>query len=260
MVKIEVPDDAGSDLAGETHPMAKITITFGDEMVGEYELIQSGMTSGRDPTCTIAIDNLGISRQHCQFLKRGDVYIVQDMGSANGTYVNEKRVGEHYLNNGDVVKSGKYSITFNNEGQAEAQKRDGGVAAAMAASEEPADGLRTYVMDGKEIQKKIAAMKAANAGGGAPKTAADYAKLSGGTAGGFGSKAAEAAEKDELAVAKRLQMVFLTWALIATALAVVFGMMVFSAPAPDIKPKPAPVEKTQPVDDTPDDTEPVESN
>ncbi|MFH1377237.1 MAG: FHA domain-containing protein [Planctomycetota bacterium] len=229
--------------------MATITITFGDEMVGEYELIQSGMTIGRDPSCTIPIDNLGISRQHCQFLKRGDVYIVQDMGSANGTYVNDKRVGEHYLNNADVVKIGKYSIRFNNEGQAEAQKREGGVAAAMASSEEPADGLRTYVMDGKEIQKKIAAMKAATAGGGggAPKTAADYAKLSGG--GGFGSKAAEAQEKDELAVAKRLQLVFLTWALIATALAVIFGMMVFSAPVPVKEtPAPAPTEETAPAD------------
>lgn len=230
--------------------MATITITFGDEKVGEYELIQSGMTIGRDPSCTIPIDNLGISRQHCQFLKRGDVYIVQDMGSANGTYVNEKRVGEHYLNNGDVVKIGKYSIKFNNEGQAEAQKRDGGVAAAMAASEEPADGLRTYVMDGKEIQKKIAAMKAATGGGGgAPKTAADYAKMSGGTAGGFGSKAAEAQEKDELAVAKRLQMVFLTWALIATALAVVFGFLAFSAPVPQKSPAPqTPPAVEQPAD------------
>ena len=145
--------------------MAKISITFGGEQIGVYDLQMQATVIGRDPGCTIPIDNLGISRQHCQFIRRGDVYLVQDMNSANGTYVNGKRVGEHYLNNGDEIGIGKYTITFMNETQEGAQKRTHGIADAMAASAQM-DTTNTYVMDGKNIQEQIAAMRAAQQAGG----------------------------------------------------------------------------------------------
>ena len=45
-------------------------------------------TIGRDPTCGVHIDSLGVSRHHADIRWTGDRFIVRDMASRNGTYVN----------------------------------------------------------------------------------------------------------------------------------------------------------------------------
>lgn len=134
--------------------MAKVTVTFSGELVGEYPLDRPASIVGRDATCDIQIDNLGVSRAHCQFVKRGDSYILQDMNSANGTYVNGQKVGEHYLKDGDEVLVGKFMLKFDVAGTA--------APAAKAPEENPpdmmGDALRTYVVDGAKIRERLAGM------------------------------------------------------------------------------------------------------
>ena len=157
--------------------MASVTVLFGGQEQKVHQLDRPKMVVGREPTCEICIDNLGISRQHCAFAVKGDAFIVQDMGSANGTYVNGKKVVEHYLNDGDEIVLGKYVLRFKNETQkASAPERDTSVP----------DTLNTYVMDGAKIQEQLAKMRAAQgtpaAAPGQPAmppaggTAKDYAK------------------------------------------------------------------------------------
>ena len=134
--------------------MAKVTVTFSGELVGEYPLDRPASIVGRDATCDIQIDNLGVSRAHCQFVKRGNTYILQDMNSANGTYVNGRKVGEHYLNDGDEVLVGKFLLKFDATGTA--------APVAKPAEEKPpevmGDALRTYVVDGAKIRERLAGM------------------------------------------------------------------------------------------------------
>ncbi len=134
--------------------MAKVVVSFSGELVGEYPLDRPASIVGRDATCDIQIDNLGVSRAHCQFVKRGDTYIVQDMNSANGTYVNGQKVGEHYLKDADEVLIGKFLIKFDATGTA--------VAAAKRVEEKApdmmGDALRTYVVDGAAIRERLADM------------------------------------------------------------------------------------------------------
>jgi predicted component of type VI protein secretion system len=134
--------------------MAKVVVSFSGEFVGEYPLDRPASIVGRDATCDIQIDNLGVSRAHCQFVKRGDTYIVQDMNSANGTYVNGQKVGEHYLKDGDEVLIGKFLIKFDATGTA--------VPVAKAPEEKApdvmGDALRTYIVDGAAIRERLAGM------------------------------------------------------------------------------------------------------
>jgi predicted component of type VI protein secretion system len=136
--------------------MAFITVNFGGKEERKVDLNKPRLVVGREPTCEIPIDNLGISRQHCVFIQRGDAYVVQDMTSANGTFVNGKKITEHFLNDSDEVVIGKYQLVFHNEGQA---------AGAQAAVDRPAanagvpDTLNTYVMDGAKIQEQLAKMR-----------------------------------------------------------------------------------------------------
>ncbi|MCZ7644665.1 MAG: FHA domain-containing protein [Planctomycetota bacterium] len=155
---------------------ASVTVIFGGQEQGNHDLTEEKVVVGREPTCGIPIDNLGISRQHCAFALKGGAYVVQDLGSANGTFVNGKRIVEHYLNDGDEVVIGKYILRFKNEEQAKAAPNRESVGVP--------DTLNTYVMDGAKIQEQLAKMRAGGNEGeaGAPAqpgpgaTAKDYAK------------------------------------------------------------------------------------
>src|SRR5207245_245512 len=106
-----------------------------------------------------------------------DSFVLQDLGSSNGTYVNGRKITEHFLNDADEVIIGKYTLRFKNEAQA--------VAAAAKTPESDTgvpDTLNTYVMDGAKIQEQLAKMRSGQSATvaapmpGAGATAKDYAK------------------------------------------------------------------------------------
>ena len=97
--------------------MASLSIIFGGQEERTAALDKPKLVVGRDPTCDIQIENLGISRQHCAFVLRGETYVVQDLGSSNGTYVNGRKITEHFLNHDDEVVIGKYTLKFKNDAQ-----------------------------------------------------------------------------------------------------------------------------------------------
>jgi pSer/pThr/pTyr-binding forkhead associated (FHA) protein len=68
--------------------------------------------AGRSPKSDIFLDDVTVSRRHCQFLARDGGYYVRDSGSLNGTYVNRERVEEAELHAGDEVQIGKYRLTY----------------------------------------------------------------------------------------------------------------------------------------------------
>jgi len=156
--------------------MASVTVIFAGQEQRVCQLDKPKLVVGREPSCDVPIDNLGISRQHCAFLSKGEAFIVQDLGSSNGTYVNGVKVTERFLNDGDEVIIGKYTLKFKNEQQTAAAPK----AAPDAAPDVP-ETLNTYVMDGQKIQEQLAKMRAAQGAGEGSRppvaaTAKDYAK------------------------------------------------------------------------------------
>ena len=157
--------------------MASVTVIFGGQEQKVFNLDKPRMVVGREPGCEIHIDNLGISRNHCAFVNKADAFVIQDLGSSNGTYVNGRKITEHFLNDADEVIIGKYTLRFKNESQAIAS-------VPKSPSEEAGvpDTLNTYVMDGAKIQEQLAKMRSGqNAAAAAPNvpvgaTAKDYAK------------------------------------------------------------------------------------
>ena len=53
-----------------------------------------------------------MSRRHAEFRRATDDFVVRDVGSLNGTYVNRDRVDEVALSNGDEVQVGKYRLVY----------------------------------------------------------------------------------------------------------------------------------------------------
>lgn len=100
--------------------MAKLYLKFESSVLKEITLSQSATSIGRLPDNNLQIDNLAVSGHHARITWDKDHYEIEDLGSLNGTYVNNERVGKAKLRHCDMVKIGKHEIEFKNEGPAPA--------------------------------------------------------------------------------------------------------------------------------------------
>ncbi|HEY3242663.1 MAG TPA: FHA domain-containing protein [Phycisphaerae bacterium] len=74
---------------------------------------------GRNDDCDIRIPLPEISRRHAELLQSGDGLLLHDLGSANGTYVNNQRAQRHRLNPGDHLIVGPVVFTVQIDGAPE---------------------------------------------------------------------------------------------------------------------------------------------
>jgi hypothetical protein len=69
-----------------------------------FELDEESYTIGREAGNEIVIEDPQVSRRHAQLTRQGASYLIEDIGSTNGTYVNGKRVtAPVLLSNGDMI-------------------------------------------------------------------------------------------------------------------------------------------------------------
>jgi predicted component of type VI protein secretion system len=95
-------------------PGIRLTLSLKGQHVQSYTFDKTEVAIGRDPYCDVYVDNPGVSRQHFK-LDHGETgeWRVTDLGSANGTYLNDRPVKVGTLRDGDVVQFGKYSLLVN---------------------------------------------------------------------------------------------------------------------------------------------------
>lgn len=92
--------------------MAKLILTFNKQVIREYSFNKDSITVGRNEDNTIVIDNLAVSGFHARIDRAGSDYILTDLQSTNGTFVNDQKVTSHRLAHGDNVVIGKHVILF----------------------------------------------------------------------------------------------------------------------------------------------------
>ncbi len=68
--------------------------------------------AGRSTRADIFLDDVTVSRKHAEFVRELDDFVVRDIGSLNGTYVNRARIDSAVLQAGDEVQIGKFRMTF----------------------------------------------------------------------------------------------------------------------------------------------------
>jgi pSer/pThr/pTyr-binding forkhead associated (FHA) protein len=91
--------------------MPKLILKFDDSVLKEFA-VGPDVTIGRLPDNGLVIDNPAVSGHHARVFLDGDQYVVEDLRSRNGTYVNERPVIRHALHNGDVMLVGKHKLVF----------------------------------------------------------------------------------------------------------------------------------------------------
>ena len=95
--------------------MAKMILKFNDVVIDQIVIKQGDMNIGRRPGSEILLDNMAVSGNHASIFTIGEDSFVQDMNSTNGTFVNNKRIAKHHLENNDVITIGNHSLTYINE-------------------------------------------------------------------------------------------------------------------------------------------------
>lgn len=91
---------------------ALLIVQRGPNTGARFLLDPSLTNAGRSPRSDIFLDDVTVSRKHCQFVADNGGHIVRDSGSLNGTYVNRERVEQVRLKAGDEVQIGKYRLTY----------------------------------------------------------------------------------------------------------------------------------------------------
>ena len=67
---------------------------------------------GRHPNNSIQLLDKIVSKEHCIIELRGDHFVLRDLGSLNGTFLNRRRIESGPLEDGDELQIGKYRLTF----------------------------------------------------------------------------------------------------------------------------------------------------
>jgi len=91
---------------------SKLILRFKDSIISEYPLVAEETSIGRKPENAIHIDNLAVSGHHARVLKIGSKVILEDLGSTNGTLVDNKQITKHILKHGDSILIGKHTLTY----------------------------------------------------------------------------------------------------------------------------------------------------
>src|SRR5947209_16751812 len=105
-------ESAVSGVEGLPVGSALLVVKRGPNAGSRFLLDQATTSAGRHPDSDIFLDDVTVSRRHAEFRREGGDFVVVDVGSLNGTYVNREPVDTAMLANGDEVQIGKFRLVF----------------------------------------------------------------------------------------------------------------------------------------------------
>jgi pSer/pThr/pTyr-binding forkhead associated (FHA) protein len=110
-------EDVGGEVAAAVDTLppgtALLVVKRGPNAGSRFLLDSDVTTAGRHPESDIFLDDVTVSRRHAEFRRSPNGgFVVRDVGSLNGTYLNRERIDSAELANGDEVQIGKYRLAF----------------------------------------------------------------------------------------------------------------------------------------------------
>jgi len=90
-----------------------LVVTRGPNSGSEFVLEHVITTAGRHPDSDIFLDDVTVSRRHVEIERTATATVVRDVGSLNGTYLNQQRIdGDMPITNGDELQVGKFKLVY----------------------------------------------------------------------------------------------------------------------------------------------------
>ncbi|MGA0874847.1 MAG: FHA domain-containing protein [Ilumatobacteraceae bacterium] len=106
------PSDNATIRLGEIGEHAVLVVRSGDLTGSRFTLSKDVTQIGRHQDSDILLDDITVSRRHAEVVKTSKSLLIRDLGSLNGTYVNQSRVGEFVLKHGDELQVGKFRMVL----------------------------------------------------------------------------------------------------------------------------------------------------
>jgi len=115
----------------------------------EFELTKSEIIIGREEDADLTVPSQAVSRRHARLTRKGDGYVVEDLGSSNGTYINgQKLSGQRALKSGDQIRLGRAVTLVYETPKYEASKVDTSATSIEAGISESA---KTVAREAPEV-------------------------------------------------------------------------------------------------------------
>ncbi len=92
--------------------MPRLIIKDGPNRGAVHPISTRPLLMGRETDCSIQILDKGTSRHHAEIFRVGEMCFIRDLGSRNGTFVNEERIHEELLREGDRITIGSTTVVF----------------------------------------------------------------------------------------------------------------------------------------------------
>ncbi len=125
-------------------PRPRLRVTNGPGKGQVYEIGQEKLLLGRETTAGIQVLDKGASRAHAEVFSIGELCFVRDLGSRNGTYVNNQRITDELLRDSDKILIGSTVIEFES---GEAEEADRGIEFAERTGVETGSSLELKLDD-----------------------------------------------------------------------------------------------------------------
>lgn len=107
--------------------MPRLLVIKGADEGKQFEMTEPVLSVGRDATNRIRLHDTEVSRRHAEFRLVNGTYVLVDIGSANGSFVNNQKVKQAPLHAGDRVVIGQTTLVFST-GRGEAARADSDLA------------------------------------------------------------------------------------------------------------------------------------
>ena len=91
--------------------MPYIVLAEKDREIDRREL-NGAIVIGRAQDCDLSVRDILLSRHHCAIEPFGSYWVIADLGSKNGTWLNGHRITRHVLAEGEVLRMGKTLLCF----------------------------------------------------------------------------------------------------------------------------------------------------
>ena len=108
-----MPRSSADTIDESQPPLATLVITDPEGQRHRFDITSDRTSFGRVKSNDIAINDPAISSHHCEFLADDKGITIRDLGSSNGTFLNQKRVSEARLRDGDLLRVGQCQVRVN---------------------------------------------------------------------------------------------------------------------------------------------------
>lgn len=92
--------------------MPKLVANTNGQLLGEFPINKDRMVIGSKASNEIPLDNVNADNEHAVITRCGDLYVIEDLGSANGTFVHDRKITKLLLSDEDLIAVGSCQLRF----------------------------------------------------------------------------------------------------------------------------------------------------